>query len=222
MTAMTGPWWLVGVLALAGAGLGRWLAQELANCGYRIDDETDRPLPSRSWTVALGVPLVWGLLAWKLGGPATLDALPALLLVGLAGVALARIDLDVHRLPHGLTVPTAWGAGGIILAAAVGAGDWAALLRAVGSGAAAYLVLFVLALLARGQFGLGDVTLGGILGLVLGQLDLRTPWWGLLLAFVLSGLVSLVGLAPRRLTLTSHLAFGPFLLLGALLAVLLR
>jgi leader peptidase (prepilin peptidase)/N-methyltransferase len=93
--------------------------------------------------------------------------------------------------------------------------------RALASGAAAYVVLLLLALVSRGQFGLGDVTLGGILGLTLGFIDARMPWEALLLAFVTSGVVSLVGLITRRLTLRSDLAFGPYLLLGALLAVLL-
>ena len=42
-----------------------------------------------------------------------------------------------------------------------------------------------------------------------------------MLAFVISGLVSVVGLATRRLTMRTDLAFGPYLLVGALVAVLL-
>lgn len=65
------------------------------------------------------------------------------------------------------------------------------------------------------------MTVGGILGIALGSVDGRLPWWGLMLAFVISGLVSVVGLATRRLTMRTDLAFGPYLLVGALVAVLL-
>lgn len=161
------------------------------------------------------------MIAWRVGGPGTLLAVPALMLVGFSGVALAWIDLDIHRLPHGLTYPTAIAAQGLLLVASAVSGSWWPLGRALASGAAAYIVLLLLALVSRGQFGLGDVTLGGILGLTLGFIDARMPWEALLLAFVTSGVVSLVGLITRRLTLRSDLAFGPYLLLGALLAVLL-
>ena len=119
------------------------------------------------------------------------------------------------------TYPTAIAAQGLLLVASAVSGSWWPLGRALASGAAAYVVLLLLALVSRGQFGLGDVTLGGILGLTLGFIDARMPWEALLLAFVTSGVVSLVGLITRRLTLRSDLAFGPYLLLGALLAVLL-
>lgn len=216
-----GPWWLVALAVVLGAGLGRWLAAQLASGGYRLDDEWNRPLPKRPWRIAVLVPLVWGLLAWRMGGPTFLMALPALLLIGFSGVALAWIDADVHRLPHGLTYPTAVGVLGILVIVSAATGEWWPFARALLSGAAAYLVLLVLALLSRGQFGLGDVTLGGILALVLGFVDLRLPWWGLLFAFVVSGVVSALGLLTRRLTLRTALAFGPYLLMGGLLAVLL-
>lgn len=223
MTVLTqpGPWWLVLAVVMAGAGLGRWLAKQLASGGYRLDDEWDRPVPTRTWALVGLLPLVWGLIAWRVGGPGTLLAVPALMLVGFSGVALAWIDLDIHRLPHGLTYPTAIAVLGLLLVSSAVSGNWWPLGRALASGAAAYVVLLLLALVSRGQFGLGDVTLGGILGLTLGFIDARMPWEALLLAFVTSGIVSLVGLITRRLTLRSDLAFGPYLLLGALLAVLL-
>lgn len=216
----TGPWWLVLAAVVVAAALGGWLRRELASGGYRLDDEWDRPLPRRPGLLVGLVPLVWGLLAWRFGGPATVLALPTLLFVGFSGVALSWIDVDVHRLPHGLTYPTGVGVLGLELVASAVRADWTPLGRALASGVGAYLVLLVLALISRGQFGLGDVTLGGILGVALGYLDGRLPWWALMLAFVLSGLVSVVGLATRRLTLRTDLAFGPYLLAGALLAVL--
>lgn len=215
-----GPWWLIGSVVACGGALGLWMSRQLAKGGYRLDDEWQHPLPRRPWLVAGLVPVVWGLLAWRAGGPATLLTVPALLLVGCVGVALAWIDVDVHRLPHGLTYPCALGVLALVAVACAVTGDWSPAARALLSGVAAYLVLFMLALVSRGQFGLGDVTLGGILGVALGHLDARLPWWALAFAFLLSGVVAAAGLLTRRLSLRSDVAFGPYLLVGALLAVL--
>ena len=86
----TGPWWLVLAAVVVGSSLGGWLRRELVTGGYRLDDEWDRPVLRRPWLLVALVPLVWGLLAWRVGGPGTLTLLPALLLVGFAGAASAK------------------------------------------------------------------------------------------------------------------------------------
>ena len=81
--------------------------------------------------------------------------------------------------------------------------------------------ILLLALLRPGQLGAGDVKLAGIAGLALGWLGWPALIAGAVLGFALSAVVSLVLLALRRVTLHSAICFGPFLLGGALLAVLL-
>ena len=83
--------------------------------------------------------------------------------------------------------------------------------------AAAYLVL---GLLRPGQLGGGDVKLAGLAGLALAWLGWPVLLAGAALGFMLSAVVSLGLLAARRITLRSQICFGPFLLGGALLAVL--
>ncbi|GGN12684.1 hypothetical protein GCM10011609_61200 [Lentzea pudingi] len=69
-----------------------------------------------------------------------------------------------------------------------------------------------------GTFGaLGRAVLGGLALAWLGWPELV---FGAALAFVLSAVVSLVLLLLRRITLKSALPFGPFMLLGAFVAVL--
>jgi leader peptidase (prepilin peptidase) / N-methyltransferase len=68
--------------------------------------------------------------------------------------------------------------------------------------------------------GFGDVKLGGVLGLGLGWFGLPHVLVGVVYAFVLGGLVSLALIVGRRATRRSAIAFGPFLVLGFLLAVL--
>ncbi len=83
------------------------------------------------------------------------------------------------------------------------------------------VVYVVLVLLSGGQFGWGDVVLGTILAGALGYLSPVLPWLGILLAFVFASVVSVVGMVTGRITLKSRVAFGPYLLVGALTAILL-
>ena len=73
-----------------------------------------------------------------------------------------------------------------------------------------------------GGLGLGDATLGGLVALPLGYLGWGVPILGFVAAYLVSGVVALIGLATRRLSLRSHIAFGPFIVVGALAALLVR
>jgi leader peptidase (prepilin peptidase)/N-methyltransferase len=172
--------------------------------------------------VALAVPVLWGVLAWRLGGLSEGAVLPAYLLLAWVGVALFWVDVDVHRLPEGLTLPTVPALLVLLAVASATTGDWGSLLRAVVCGAAGWLVYAVLAFVVPGGLGLGDATLGGLVAVPLGYLGWGVPILGFVLAYLLSGVVAVVGLALRRLTLRSHIAFGPFIVVGALAALLVR
>lgn len=155
-----------------------------------------------------------------LAGPPR-GALPAL--VWWLGWTLPAVvvDLAVHRLPDRLTLPAAAGTWLLLGAAALtdaGVGSWA---RAVTAGAG--LALFFAAstlLLGRRGFGLGDAKLALSVGALLGWYGWPVLVLGLLLTFGLSALVSLGLLATRRVRWTTHLPFGPFLLLGTAGALL--
>lgn len=213
------PWWVLVLVVLAGTGVGSLLARRLATTGYRLDDEQGPP-PAPPWVVVVAVPAVWAALTWKVGGVARGAVLPAFLLVGAVGVALAWVDLDVHRLPEGLTLPTVPALVALLAVAAASTGDWGALLRAGLAAAAVWLVYVVLALVNPGGLGLGDATLGGLVSLPLGFLGWGVAGLGVVLGFVLGALVTLVLLALRRVRLKGAVAFGPFILLGTLAAVL--
>jgi leader peptidase (prepilin peptidase)/N-methyltransferase len=220
--AVPAPWWLIAVVTVAGAGLGWLLAGELGTGGYRLDDEADRRLPGPPLLLAVAVPLLWGGLAWRVGGLSAGALLPAYLLLAWAGAALFWIDLDTHRLPEGLTLPVIPALVVLLAIASATTGDWAALLRAVLCGIAGWLVYAVLAFAVPGGLGLGDATLGGLVALPLGYLGWGVPIVGFVAAYLVSGVVALVGLATRRLSLRSHIAFGPFIVVGALVALLVR
>jgi leader peptidase (prepilin peptidase) / N-methyltransferase len=135
-------------------------------------------------------------------------------------VALAAIDLAVQRLPDRLTLPAYPILIALLGVAAAVQHDPSALIRALLGGVVLAGSYLVLALLRPGQLGGGDIKLAGLAGLALGWLGWPTLLIGAAAGFVLSALVSLLLLAVRRITLQSVICFGPFLLGGALLAIL--
>jgi leader peptidase (prepilin peptidase) / N-methyltransferase len=176
----------------------------------------------QSW---FGVPLVLELvtasvLALLLGRFAGLPDAAAFAFLGVLGVALAVIDIAVKRLPDRLTLPLYPGLIVLFGIAAVINGDVSALFRALLGGLVLGGGYLVLALVSRGQLGGGDIKLAGGLGIALGWLGWPTVFTGASLGFVLMGLVSLVLLAARRITLKHDISFGPFMIAGALVAIL--
>ncbi|HEX2705731.1 MAG TPA: A24 family peptidase [Candidatus Lustribacter sp.] len=210
-------------LAAAGLGVGLLLARELRTHAYRIDG--DRPLrpgrPFPAWVVPGLTAAVWAALAARVGGPGREAVLPAYLFFAVLAVALTWVDLDVHRLPDGLVLPAYPLLGVLLVAASVGTGHWLALRDATFTGAALGLFYLLLAVPPWGGPGLGDVKLAGVIGLLLGW---ENPWLAVLatwLAFLVSGVAAVVLVSTRRAGLRSHIAFGPGMLAGALLAPLI-
>ncbi len=82
------------------------------------------------------------------------------------------------------------------------------------------LVGFYLLLAATGGLGLGDVRLAGLLGLYLGWLGWTSLVTGTLTGFVLAGLTGAILMVAGRATRRTRLPFGPFMILGAFVAIL--
>jgi leader peptidase (prepilin peptidase) / N-methyltransferase len=139
---------------------------------------------------------------------------------GVLGVALAAIDIAVQRLPDPLTLPAYPILIALLTGAAIAGHDFAALLRALLGCLALAGVYLVVALVSRGQLGGGDIKLAGVAGLALGWLGWPILIAGAALGFVLSAVASVGLLAARRLTLSSAICFGPFLVTGAVIAML--
>jgi leader peptidase (prepilin peptidase)/N-methyltransferase len=145
--------------------------------------------------------------------------LPALLVLGAAGVALALIDLEHRRLPFVLTVPLLGVTAALVLLA--GAIDgWATLDVALLSTlvwAGLFAVLYY-GTAGRGM-GFGDVVLAPSLGLALGWLGWGASLVGLLAGFASGAVVGVALMAVGRAGRRSALPFGPFMLIGALIGV---
>jgi len=161
--------------------------------------------------------VVLGALGAALGaGP----ELPAYLWLGAVGVTLAVIDVDCFRLPDRLTLPS-YPVGLLLLGVASAVdGDLAALGRALLAAAVVGGAALLVALLAPGGgLGLGDVKLLGLLGLYLGWLGWDVLLVGVALGFGIGAAAAIVLLVLRRAGLTDHLAFGQWLIAGAVVAM---
>jgi leader peptidase (prepilin peptidase)/N-methyltransferase len=222
LPSQSAPWWAVILLGLLGAGVGLWLRGLLAGASYRLEPERDQPLPRHTWWLAIAVALAWATLTFRFGGIAHWSLLPAFLYLGAVGAALTLIDLDVHRLPDLLVLPSYPIAFVLLLVPTVVTGQWGWLLRAVLAGIALFVVYLVLALVSPGGggLGLGDVKLAGLLGLFLGWLGWGPVLVSVLAAFVVGGLIAVFMLLVRHASRSTHIAFGPSMMLGAWVALM--
>jgi leader peptidase (prepilin peptidase)/N-methyltransferase len=146
-------------------------------------------------------------------------AIPAYLYLAAIGVALALIDLDVHRLPDAIVLPSYPAAAALLALASWGAGDWQALLRAAEGGAALWVVYLGLSLVKQGAMGFGDVKLAGILGAYLGWLGWGDLAVGAFAAFFVGGLVSVGLLLAKKAGRRTAIPFGPWMLIGAAIGI---
>lgn len=155
---------------------------------------------------------------------ATTGARPELavwMLLAPFGVLLAVVDFGVHRLPDVLTLPLAVAAlvllGGAALLPEHG-GSWLhALYGALGL-AAGYFVLF---LISPNGMGFGDVKLALSLGAVLGWYGWGGVLFGTFAGFLLAALYGTGLVIARRAGRKTAIPFGPFLIGGAFVGLLL-
>ncbi len=147
-------------------------------------------------------------------------ALVAFLYLAAISIALTFIDIEHHRLPDSIVLPSYAVAAILLATSAILIGDYAALIRA-GVGLAAMAIgYFALSLLWRGGMGLGDVKLAGVLGLYLGYTGWGALAVGSLGAFFLGGIFGIVLILLHKTTRKSGIPFGPWMLMGAWVGIL--
>jgi leader peptidase (prepilin peptidase)/N-methyltransferase len=150
-----------------------------------------------------------------------LPALPAYLYFGAIGICLTAIDIDVQRLPNAIVLPSYPVLAILLSIAAISQHDLSALLRSGIGTAALFTAYFALAFAYPAGMGLGDVKLAGIVGGVLAFISYQTLLVGAFAAFFFGSLIGLLVVLTRRGTRKSAVPFGPFMILGALLALFL-
>ncbi|GAA4160386.1 A24 family peptidase [Gryllotalpicola daejeonensis] len=188
------------------------------------------PISPRYLFVELGTGVFFALVAWRFWPFASdvTDAsqlasriltLLAFLYLAAISVVLALIDLDTHKLPNAIVLPS-YLVGAVLLAAsALSSHDLGRLLTAAIGAAAAFALFFLLAFAVPGGMGFGDVKLAGVLGLFLGFLGWGQLVVGIFGGFLLGGLFAIGLLIARRAGRRSGIPFGPWMLAGAWLGV---
>lgn len=209
---------LVG-LVVGALVVGRLTARELATGGYRIaEDEATHATPPSWWVAPLLAALALAV-AFSVGDTAAYAALPAYLLFAWLTVCLVWIDIDVHRLPVGLTRPALPVFALLLLPPTVATGEWSRLLTAVACGAVLMACYFVVAFLPGGGFGGGDIQLAPTIGLLLGWFSVGHVVVGTMAAFFLGGVGAAVLLVTGRAGRKTAMAFGPFMCAGLFVAL---
>lgn len=146
--------------------------------------------------------------------------LPLLLVLVSAGLALFVIDVKVHRLPNPIVL---WlypiTVVGLVIAGLI-SGQWSVLQALI----AALIWLFMFGLIwfvTRGRgMGFGDVKLAPVLGATLGWIGWGPAIVGLFAAWVIGGIFAVYLMVSGRAKRGQEVAFGPFMLIGAVVGLL--
>ncbi len=145
--------------------------------------------------------------------------LVAFLYLAAISLALALIDLDVHRLPNVLVLPSYVVGAVAAVAIALLTGSLTPLVSAAIGMLALGGLYLVLALVRPGAMGFGDVKLAGALGLWLGWLGADQLVVGSIAGFLLGGLFGAAMLLAGR-GRKARIPFGPWMLAGAWIGIL--
>jgi len=210
------PFWSISLAAL----LGAWgvIADRLAAAWPAHENGAIRSIDWRTPVVgAFGAAAGWLLAPQVASLPIATSVLFGVVLVALT--LLFATDLDQRLLPDVLTYPLAALA---LVAFALGIDPFVRTLEDLGWAALAAVavpgVLWLLAIpFGSGAIGLGDLKLLFAFGLLVGPGRL---FLGLVAGAIVAAAVILVLVVARRITLRTYVPYGPFLIIGAVWALL--
>jgi leader peptidase (prepilin peptidase)/N-methyltransferase len=204
---------LVVAFAIVGAAWGL-LADRVAS-RWPAHEDGSRRAPGWRTAVAIGVGgASVGLLAARVTEPGPLGLFTAWFAVL---TLLLATDLDQRLLPDVITLPLIPISAVVMVLGVnplVAGNEPPAIATAIVVPLGLYLVSIPF---GEGALGLGDVKLLVSVGLVQGM---ERTVMGLFAGAILAGVVLLVLLAARRITLRTYVPFGPFLIIGAMWGLL--
>ena len=135
-------------------------------------------------------------------------------------VVLSVIDWRTKLLPTRLLVPAYLFLLPVLVVLGLITRDWSALGLALGAGIAVRGFYWLFWRFTRSGMGFGDVRLAGLIGLALGFLGWAELLVGVYAGFLLGALIG-GGLAAAKVLDRKSYPFGPFMLVGAAMGVLL-
>lgn len=135
------------------------------------------------------------------------------------GLWLFVIDARTHRLPNKIVLPTLVVTLLAVTLEAMLSAQTAALVRALLGMLALGGFYLLLRMISREGMGGGDVKLAALIGLVLAWHSWQTLLLGAASAFVMASAYVLILLALGKATRHSRVAFGPWMIIGAILGI---
>ena len=132
------------------------------------------------------------------------------------------IDYATHRLPRGVTFRAAIVGGPLLALAAINHDDNNRIGVMFASFVVTLALFALLAALSKGGIGGGDVRLAPVLAMFLGWLGASHVYIGLGSGFILGGIAAGGMLVTRRVSASTRIAFGPFLCIGAVIALFVQ
>jgi len=174
------------------------------------------PIPVRYPIVELATGSVFALVAAAIGFN---WVLPAYLVFVFVTMTLILTDLDWKRIPNSILFR---GGGVAALLLVIGSfimGLEHLLLVAFAGGAIHFVFMLIVALLARGGMGMGDVKLAALLGVFTAYISWRTLVVSMISGILIGGLIGVVLLVSRRKGRKDEVPYGPPLILGSWLAI---
>lgn len=141
--------------------------------------------------------------------------------LAIASFPLIREDFRSKRLPNRIIYPTTLVTLGVISIYAIQQRSFSIFTQPVSRAGIAFTIALILYFIARGGFGAGDVKLVFIAGLTLGIFTPAHILAAAIFACLGVALYSLALLVTKQASTKSTVAFGPFIILGSWLAILL-
>jgi len=132
------------------------------------------------------------------------------------------IDYTTHRLPRGVTFRAAIIGGPLLALAAINHDDNGRIGVMFASFIVTLVLFALLAALSKGGIGGGDVRLAPVLAMFIGWLGASHVYIGLGSGFILGGIATAGMLITRRASASTRIAFGPFLCIGAVIALFVQ
>ncbi|TCM44380.1 A24 family peptidase [Kribbella sp. VKM Ac-2568] len=201
--------------------LGPWLLRRIPE--PVLDEGETKPLyaelagPRAAYWCGVTAAVAGGLLGWSLGNS---PALVAWLILAVVGAVLGYIDTRTRYLPSAIIWPSYLVVGLALVVGSAVSGEWGSLRRAAIAGVIGFGVFYVLWYVFPRGVGFGDVRLSGLLSMALGWLGWGELVTGLYGGFFLGAVIGIVLTLAKVFKRKQLFPFGPFMLVGALIGVL--
>jgi len=187
-------------------------ASDLAAVEPLSSETTDRePTRRLGWVIGAGAYAGVALVYLTLSKFGVVGLGVAWSLAQLLLVFVACFDFVTHRIPNRVTLPAM-----VVVLVLRGVFVPETLPEALIAGAAGFAGFYLLVIVTRGGFGVGDAKLVGLLGLLLGAALLPALLVGIVAGGVASAIVAVAKPGGRK----QAIAYGPYLCFGASLAIL--